>query len=248
MNGSVRNIIPFSAVDGPGNRTVIFLQGCNFNCWYCHNPETIEISTASSPVAEVPLRTVTEIVDWVRPYFDFTSGITISGGECSVQASFLLELCKALKAENRHILLDTNGHMSMDTFEALSQVTDGFMFDLKAVREEQHMELTGQKPDKVIENALLAAKKGLLYELRTVVFLNSEPEESLSNENVEATVKFASKLIANHSPNTRYKLIKYRSHGVRDNYKSLMEEPTTAYMAKLFKLAKDNGAKEVILI
>lgn len=39
----VNKIIRSSAVDGPGNRTVIFLQGCNFNCRYCHNPETIGI-------------------------------------------------------------------------------------------------------------------------------------------------------------------------------------------------------------
>lgn len=36
----VNKIIPFSAVDGPGNRTAIFLQGCNIDCKYCHNPET----------------------------------------------------------------------------------------------------------------------------------------------------------------------------------------------------------------
>ncbi|TDT67445.1 pyruvate formate lyase activating enzyme [Hypnocyclicus thermotrophus] len=39
----INKIIPFSSVDGPGNRTAIFLQGCNFNCKYCHNPETINI-------------------------------------------------------------------------------------------------------------------------------------------------------------------------------------------------------------
>lgn len=36
----VNKIIPFSVVDGPGNRTSIFLQGCNIRCGYCHNPET----------------------------------------------------------------------------------------------------------------------------------------------------------------------------------------------------------------
>lgn len=40
MKAVVNKIIPFSSVDGPGNRTVIFLQGCNINCKYCHNPET----------------------------------------------------------------------------------------------------------------------------------------------------------------------------------------------------------------
>lgn len=40
MKAAVNRIIPFSSVDGPGNRTAVFLQGCNINCKYCHNPET----------------------------------------------------------------------------------------------------------------------------------------------------------------------------------------------------------------
>ena len=40
MKAVVNRIIPFSSVDGPGNRTAVFLQGCNINCKYCHNPET----------------------------------------------------------------------------------------------------------------------------------------------------------------------------------------------------------------
>ena len=39
----VNKIIPFSNVDGPGNRTSIFFQGCSFNCLFCHNPETIHL-------------------------------------------------------------------------------------------------------------------------------------------------------------------------------------------------------------
>jgi pyruvate formate lyase activating enzyme len=38
----VNRIIPFSNVDGPGNRLAIFFQGCNIRCVYCHNPETIK--------------------------------------------------------------------------------------------------------------------------------------------------------------------------------------------------------------
>lgn len=40
MEAVVNKIIPFSSVDGPGNRTAVFFQGCNINCKYCHNPET----------------------------------------------------------------------------------------------------------------------------------------------------------------------------------------------------------------
>lgn len=41
ISAPVNKIISFSNVDGPGNRTAIFLQSCPFHCWYCHNPETI---------------------------------------------------------------------------------------------------------------------------------------------------------------------------------------------------------------
>ena len=43
MRAPVNRIIPFSNVDGPGNRTSIFFQGCPFNCLFCHNPETIHL-------------------------------------------------------------------------------------------------------------------------------------------------------------------------------------------------------------
>jgi len=43
MLAPINKIIDFSVVDGPGNRTVVFFQGCNFNCKYCHNPETINL-------------------------------------------------------------------------------------------------------------------------------------------------------------------------------------------------------------
>ena len=43
MKAPVNKIIPFSNVDGPGNRCAIFFQSCPFACLYCHNPETIHM-------------------------------------------------------------------------------------------------------------------------------------------------------------------------------------------------------------
>ncbi len=43
VKGYINNILAHSFVDGPGNRLVVFLQGCNFNCLYCHNPYTIHL-------------------------------------------------------------------------------------------------------------------------------------------------------------------------------------------------------------
>lgn len=52
MQAVVNKIIPFSSVDGPGNRTAVFLQGCNINCKYCHNPETRALCTGCGICAE----------------------------------------------------------------------------------------------------------------------------------------------------------------------------------------------------
>lgn len=49
----VNRVIPFSSVDGPGNRTAVFLQGCNWDCCYCHNPETRNICIGCGDCAAV---------------------------------------------------------------------------------------------------------------------------------------------------------------------------------------------------
>lgn len=53
MVALVNKVIPFSAVDGPGNRTSVFLQGCNMDCRYCHNPETRKVCVHCGACVEV---------------------------------------------------------------------------------------------------------------------------------------------------------------------------------------------------
>ena len=250
MKGYLRKIIPFSAVDGPGNRTVIFLQGCNLNCWYCHNPETIEIaSSVSLSEAEtnssmdlhvVKAVSVEELCEHVRPYYDYTSGITFSGGECTVQSEFLIAVCQQLHKEGRSILIDTNGYAAEETYRKLIPYVEGFMFDIKAYDESEHIKLTGKSNQLIMSNLNMTAAEGKLYEVRTVIV-----PEVLSND---VTVGAIAKFIGEKSPKTRFKLIKYRPYGVRDSFAHLMTTPDSAYMAKLFKLAKDAGAQDVILL
>ena len=52
MRAPVNKIIPFSNVDGPGNRTAVFFQGCPFNCLFCHNPETIHLCSGCGACVE----------------------------------------------------------------------------------------------------------------------------------------------------------------------------------------------------
>lgn len=72
MRAPVNRIVPFSSVDGPGNRTAVFLQGCNFNCRYCHNPETIRVCTHCSacvsvcPVGALRIEDGEVCYDWAK--------------------------------------------------------------------------------------------------------------------------------------------------------------------------------------
>ena len=49
----VNRVIPFSSVDGPGSRTAVFLQGCNIDCKYCHNPETRNLCRSCGDCVDV---------------------------------------------------------------------------------------------------------------------------------------------------------------------------------------------------
>ena len=53
ITAPVNKIIPFSSVDGPGNRTAVFFQGCNWDCRYCHNPETRNMCTGCMACVQV---------------------------------------------------------------------------------------------------------------------------------------------------------------------------------------------------
>lgn len=236
MKAFFRNLIPFSAVDGPGNRTVIFLQGCNLNCMYCHNPETIAIGNQSE-VTEVSVQSLWEKIE---PYQPFVSGVTISGGECTLQGDFLIEFCKALKTKGVHVLLDSNGLMSAQRLSELMAVTEGFMFDVKAVNVAAHMKLTGVSNEVILENVAQAAQSHKVFEIRTVLYEN--------NESTVETLDWVCHLINHTDPNIRYKLIQYRAHGVRTEFLSQLEGVTRADAAKYYKYVKDKGVKNIVLV
>lgn len=84
--------------DGPGLRLVVFLQGCNFRCLYCANPDTIDTKGESTETA------IDEIVRMAvsqKAFFGKKGGVTFSGGEPTLQAKALIPLFQRLK-EQKH--------------------------------------------------------------------------------------------------------------------------------------------------
>ena len=91
--------------DGPGLRLVVFLQGCNFRCLYCANPDTIPLKGGKPTEAEEIVRMALS----QKAFFGKKGGITFSGGEPTLQAKALIPLFRRLKEESIHICLDSNG-------------------------------------------------------------------------------------------------------------------------------------------
>lgn len=79
-------------------------------------------------------------------------GVTISGGECLLQADFCAELLKALKANGIHTAVDTCGFVSQEAIDKVLPYTDIFLYDLKAVDEAVHIRCTGQSNRLILDN------------------------------------------------------------------------------------------------
>lgn len=105
MKGRLHSVETFGAVDGPGIRTVFFMQGCPARCLYCHNPD----SWGEDGGRDIE---IDEIIHWAvrgMPYYGDKGGVTFSGGEPLMQGEFLIKAIEALKAKGINTAVDTSG-------------------------------------------------------------------------------------------------------------------------------------------
>lgn len=93
-------------------------------------------------------------------------GVTLSGGECLMQADFCAELLKALKKNGIHTAVDTCGFVSREAIDKVIPYTDIFLYDLKAVDEDTHIKCTGKSNKKVLENLFYIDDCGKATEVR----------------------------------------------------------------------------------
>lgn len=140
MKARIHSFESLGAVDGPGIRFVIFMQGCSLRCKYCQNRDTWDIHGGMEYSVDEILQRVLRY----KNYFTPNGGVTISGGEPLLQANFLIELFTKLKEHNIHTCIDTSGCFDLSyDIKRLIDLTDLFLLDIKCINDEKCIELTG---------------------------------------------------------------------------------------------------------
>ena len=181
MDGYVHSTESFGTVDGPGVRFVVFLQGCPMRCQYCHNPDTWKMNTGSRR------STQSLIQDYERnKAFYGKGGITVTGGEALMQIDFVLELFTLAKQKGIHTCLDTSGityrpgaSAYNEKLDALMEVTDLVMLDIKHIDPEGHKVLTGHDNAGILAFARYLDQRQVDVWIRHVVVPGITDDETL---------------------------------------------------------------------
>ncbi|NBI54592.1 YjjW family glycine radical enzyme activase [Photobacterium alginatilyticum] len=288
---TVSKILPFSCVDGPGNRLVIFLQGCNFNCKNCHNPHTIGLcdhcgdciehcpANALSMVAgakdknqirwnadacthcdtclavcpnqsspKTQQYTVDDMLAVIRKNSLFITGITVTGGEATLQLNFIIELFQAIKSNSdlQHLscMIDSNGSLSETGWKKVIPYIDGAMIDLKAWQEDTHRWITGRDNHRVFQSIHLLSHHNKLHELRLLVIPTITDFES-------EIAALADYLVMLPDENTRIRLNAFQHHGVTGealSWPTCSKEEITAFAEQLTQLSVRNVVLPAIIL
>lgn len=280
--GHLNDVIRFSAVDGPGNRFVVFLQGCNYNCVACHNPYTInecdscgicvepcpelalsydvlnqvavdddlctncDICIEVCPTDSTPLSKMVRldsILSQIQEVSPFISGITVSGGEPTLQPDFVASLFCSLKCSEKlgHLttFVDSNGSASREIWDRLLPVMDGAMIDLKALDPEAHVAMTGADNGPVLDSIRYLAEWQRLFEVRLLMV----PGKNDAPEIVEKTARW----LYNVDPSMRIKLIGFRQNGVRPQFADI-PEADPAHLETLSDIIRGVGIEHLVVV
>lgn len=161
--------------DGPGNRLVYHLQGCNFRCKWCSNPEGMSIS---SPLCtEYTAEELMNEIKRCEPMFFDGGGVTFTGGEATMQFDELTEILKMLKNEGISSAIETNG--SHPRLETLFGLVDYLIMDIKHFDFERHKFWTGDDGKNTYENLKKLCDSGRQALIRIPIIngVNAEPEK-----------------------------------------------------------------------
>lgn len=182
--GRVHSVETLGTRDGPGLRCVFFLAGCNFRCRYCQNPDTWTVRGSGRMTLDEARARLEPLVPYLRQH---GGGVTVSGGEPTLQADFVVALFQLAHRLKLNTALDTNGSCGLAAAKRLLAETDVVLLDVKASLEDSHRALTSRALAPVLAFGRLAAKVPGRLVLRRVLL----PGVNDSAEEIDALADYA---------------------------------------------------------
>lgn len=168
MAGRIHSIDTFCTLDGPGIRTIIFMQGCCLRCKYCHNPDTWKPNSPNSQ--EYSPEALMQIIIRGKPYFDASGGgITFSGGEPLLQHDFIKEIFTRCCKIGISTALDSSLYVSHNIVESLLDCTDLVLADIKHIDPLKSRKLVGASNELSFSNIKLLNENRIPIWIRYVV-------------------------------------------------------------------------------
>jgi pyruvate formate lyase activating enzyme len=187
--------------EGPGIRLLVFLQGCNAECVYCHNPDTWPIKAGKLVNDNYILNRVKKEM----PYFKNNGGVTFSGGDPIVQMKELIPLMKKLKKMKIHTALETNCSIFNENAKELLKYTDLLLLDLKHINPNWRKKITGINFDP-LKFADYCEKNKKPFWLRYVLMPEFTDQKEYLNETALAFKKY--KMLE------RVEILRYHKEGI----------------------------------
>ncbi len=140
---------------------------------------------------EYDVQSLMEVVERDRPFYEQSGGgVTVSGGEPTVQFDFLLDFLRAAKQAGLNTVLETCGAFAWSKFEELLPYLDVIYFDLKVAEREEHKRLTGIDNERILANArkLADSDKDVVFRVPLV------PEMTATDANVAGLIRLLKEL------------------------------------------------------
>lgn len=227
MEGRIHSFETLGAVDGPGIRYIVFMQGCHLKCKYCQNRDTWKINAGTQYTPQDVAAKILRYKNYIYP----NGGVTISGGEPLLQPRFLIELFTILKKENIHTCIDTAGSVELTKdIKELIELTDLFLLDIKCINDEVCKDLTGVSNEKELNFARYLSENNKKMWIRQVLVPTITDDE----EDLKSLSKFIRKL----NGVEKFEFLKYHDYG-----RFKWEKLNVKYPLDGLRLATDEDVK-----